>query len=132
MNKELLEMLEKLKARRVKLGYSQSDVARHLGLKHRGQVSKLEDGQTKLTVQRLLEICDLLGIEVTLKEKPLSESEIVEAVKRMKSIFGPLEKTGFNRFENWLVDTNMGTNMDEATKDEIVKMWRGYDATKKN
>jgi HTH-type transcriptional regulator / antitoxin HipB len=60
-----------LVARRRALGMSQSDVARKVGLSQ-PRYSQLESDPARLTVARLFSLIGVLGLEITLEERPIS------------------------------------------------------------
>jgi len=58
-------------ARRRILGLSQSDVAKKVGLSQ-PRYSQLESDPARLTLARFLSLLGVLGLEITLQEKPAS------------------------------------------------------------
>lgn len=71
MNKELSEITKKLKARRIKTGHSQTELATACGLASRGHISNLENGRRAWRLPELIRACEFLGLElkVEIKEK---------------------------------------------------------------
>jgi len=57
-----------LVARRRALGLTQTEVAARLDISQ-NRLSELETQSTALTVDRLLALCGILGLELTLKER---------------------------------------------------------------
>lgn len=64
-----------LAARRKTLKLSQTDVANRLGLSQ-NRLSELESRPETLTVEQLLAIVNLLGLEVTLGERAAGKSKV--------------------------------------------------------
>jgi transcriptional regulator with XRE-family HTH domain len=54
----------RIRARRLKSGLSQQEIARRLGITY-AQVQKYENGKDRVTVGRLSHISDILGVSIT-------------------------------------------------------------------
>jgi transcriptional regulator with XRE-family HTH domain len=61
MNKE--NFLNVIKAKRKELGYSQQEMGKRLGLST-SQYNKLEIGYSEITLDKLIEICNVLGLDM--------------------------------------------------------------------
>lgn len=66
-----------LSSRRKALGLTQSDVAINLGISQ-NRLSELENQPSQLTVDRLLMLLGILGLELQIQERPHDTSEKIE------------------------------------------------------
>jgi predicted transcriptional regulator len=64
-----MEIHKLLKNRRKKLKISQDKLARFIGFEHRSTVSRLEDGKIEWKFRSVLKACELLKLEIKIKEK---------------------------------------------------------------
>lgn len=80
---------QQLRAARIMLGYSQTDIANHCGITFQ-QVQKYERGTNRISVSRLSELCKFLKQPVTFFfESGAGNSKVVAnalAVRKMRKI----------------------------------------------
>lgn len=69
MNVILIDILKTLRARRLELGVSQADLARLSGLSLHG-LSDIETGKGNPTLETLLKLVQVLGLQILLKPTP--------------------------------------------------------------
>ena len=60
------EIIQELKQRRMDAGVSISEVARRMGTNH-ARISEIENGRGGLTLKRMLDYAEALGLKVTIK-----------------------------------------------------------------
>ncbi len=63
-----VQLLQTLSARRRALKLSQKQLADKLGI-HQSHLSDIETGRRTLNVDRLLELCNLLGLELIVQDR---------------------------------------------------------------
>jgi DNA-binding XRE family transcriptional regulator len=57
----------KLKLRRQELKISQDKLSRHIGFRHRSNISKLEDGKLEWKLKDVIKACELLELELKIE-----------------------------------------------------------------
>jgi HTH-type transcriptional regulator / antitoxin HipB len=65
---QVSQVTKVLRARRLSLKMSQADVAAKVGI-HQSYLSAIEGGQRVLSVQRLLELANVLDLELVVQDK---------------------------------------------------------------
>ena len=77
---------DRIKARRVSLGWSQRDLAAKMGYKNHSVVARAESGQVDLPQSRLVQFADVLGVTPTylmgLEENPEDLGALAATVLR--------------------------------------------------
>lgn len=58
-----------LKLRRLELRISQSDLANHLGLKHKSSIHYLETGKSEWKFNQVIEACQFLKLNLTIRKR---------------------------------------------------------------
>lgn len=57
-----------LRERRVELGVSQSQLAKHCGFSHKSSISLREGGQAEWKMETIVKACEALKLEISIKE----------------------------------------------------------------
>ena len=77
-----MELADKVRLRRMELGWSQEELASRMGYKSRSSINKIENGRpvTQKIIYRLSEVLDvpinyLMGWEEAIQEKPVEMAE---------------------------------------------------------
>lgn len=60
------EIIKELKMQRIRQHVSQSELARRMGTNY-SRISEIENGKGGLTLKRMLQYADALGLKVTIK-----------------------------------------------------------------
>lgn len=87
MNKEIF--LSVIKAKRKALGYSQQEMGKRLGLST-SQYNKLEIGYSEITLDKLVEICNILGLNIenfaNSEEKEKEKKRLISSMEALIQI----------------------------------------------
>lgn len=66
---DVMNIAQALNERRLQLAISQQELAEHLGYRNRSSVSLLEKEEREWTFINVVKACELLELELTIKEK---------------------------------------------------------------
>jgi len=80
----MLDLYKNIKKRRLELGMSQSELAKHVGYTDRSSIAKIESGKIDLTQTKIIEIAsalkvspgDLMGLDGVVQEPQPSEKDL--------------------------------------------------------
>ncbi len=88
MKKE--DFLEVIKSKREVLKYSQAEIAAKLGIQQ-SQYGKLENGKSEMTLEKFVEICNILNLKISdFDNEKLGESHKEEIINKIKNLLNDL------------------------------------------
>ena len=90
IDKEIQELIDLIKARRIARGKTQEDVADHLGISPQAYI-KIEQGKTELKLKTFYQIAEFLGINLSNHTKSndliaLKPEDIVRSLEKIEDV----------------------------------------------